>query len=281
MSSSAVAYADDLTLSMTYTREGRREAASQLQQEIDNITSWGRRWQIKFAADKSQALTISRMADQVINTALIMEDKEIVEKEYLSILGVTFDGTLRFDKNIKNIARVASMKLGHLRRIAHLLTAESILQLYKSQIRSSLEYAMLAWSGAAQTHMVVLDKIQERAERLARTRAMDREVPAVDTLQHRRDVGGLTVLYKAYKKGVEHLAPLKQPQQPPTYPTRAATAAEGTAVVVPHPHTSQYQRAFVYKFTLLWNNICSNFHLDYFSTVNIFKSKVNTFLGSR
>lgn len=281
LSPSATAYADDLTLSKQYTREERGEATLQLQQEIEDIASWGQTWQVKFAADKSQTLTISRMADRNSSIALSMNGNVMEEKVHLSILGVTFDSTLRFKKHIQNIARVATMKLSHLRRIAHLLTAESIQQLYKSQIRSSLEYAMLAWSGAARTHLALLDRIQDRAERLANTRAVTGEVPAIDALQHRREVGGLTVMYKAYTMEVEHLAPLRQPLQTSVYPTRAATTAGRRSVVIPHPHSTQFQRAFIYKFSLLWNNVCPNLDSDSFSSVNLFKARVNTHLTNR
>ena len=121
---------------------------------------------------------------------------------------------------------------------------------------------MLAWSGAAPSHLAILDRIQERAERLARAWVTDTIPPPMDTLQHRREVGGLTLLYKAYVKGVEHLAPLKQPAQTVRYPTRAATvtAKKGKTVVIPRPHTTQFQRAFDSKFSAMWNRICTNMH---------------------
>ena len=140
---------------------------------------------------------------------------------------------------------------------------------------------MLAWSGAAPSHLAILDRIQERAERLARAWVMDTVPPPMDTLQHRREVGGLTLLYKAYVKGVEHLAPLKQPAQTVRYPTRAATvtAKKGKTVVIPRPHTTtHFQRAFDSKFSVMWNRICTNMHPTSFSNINTFKTKVNTFL---
>ncbi len=278
LTTSAMAYADDLTLSVSYTRDQRRNAAKKLQDEINYISSWGKSWQVKFAADKSQTLTISRMSDRNSNTPLTMRGKEIENKEHLLILGVTFDNTLRFKKHIHNLARVASMKLGHLRKIAHLLTPESIQALYKSQIRSSLEYAMLAWSGAAPTHLAILDRIQDRAERLACTRASDRPPPPIDTLQHRRNVGGLTLLYKAYVKGTEHLAPLKLSPRDRSYPTRAAMAATTNIVAIPRPNTTQFQRTFIYKYSLLWNTICTNMHPNNYTNTKSFKTNVNNFL---
>lgn len=77
--SSAVAYVDDSTLSKTCTSESRTETTSQLQQEIENTNSWGKRWKIKFAADKSQTLTISRLADRNLTMTLTMNGNEITD----------------------------------------------------------------------------------------------------------------------------------------------------------------------------------------------------------
>lgn len=91
----------------------------------------------KVLADKSR-LTISLMSERNTNTPLTLSGKEIENIIHLLNLGVTFDNTLRFKKHIHNMARVASMKLDHLRRTAHLLTPESMQNLYIFQIRSIL-----------------------------------------------------------------------------------------------------------------------------------------------
>ncbi len=279
LSPSAVAYADDLTLTKSYKREQRSETTQLLQQEINNIALWGRTWQVKFAAEKSQSLTISRMKDQRNNKNLIMDGDTIQPVNCLTILGVHFDNLLTYEKHIKHIARIASMKLGYLRRISHLLTPETIQSLYYSQIRSSMEYAALSWGGAARTHLDILDKVQRRAHKLAtNSRTANQELPRMDTLQHRRDVGGLTVFYKANVKEIDHLAPLVLPPQTPTYLTRTVEASQGEAVVVPRPHTSHYQRAFLYKYSTIWNELCCNINIKNVPTVQRFKENVNTYL---
>ena len=197
----------------------------------------------------------------------------------MTILGVTFDSTLSFVQHIKNIARVASMKLSHLRRIANLLTPESIIMLYKSQIRSTMEYATLSWTGAARTHLAVLDKIQERARRLATSLQNEENVrTTLDSLQHRRDVGGLTVFFKSNIMKCNHLKPLQLPTLSPVYPTRSVEAAQGAAVVIPRPSTAQYQRAYLYRYSVMWNNMCSSFCIPDCQNVNVFKCKVNAHL---
>ena len=144
-----------------------------------------------------------------------------------------------------------------------------------------MEYAALAWGGAAQTHMAILDKVQDRAMRLAtNARNYNHGDPImIDPLQHRRDVGGLTVFYKANIKEVEHLTPLVLPRQTPTYLTRTAQASQGESVVVPHPHTTHFQRAFLYKYAMIWNELCCNINVNNIQTVHRFKNYVNKYLS--
>ncbi|KAG0720260.1 hypothetical protein GWK47_006869 [Chionoecetes opilio] len=82
--------------------------------------------------------------------------------------------------------------------------------LYKAQVRSSLEYACLAWGGAANKHLALLDKVQARAVRIIEDNNAGQE-PHLTTLQHRRDVAGLTVVFKVQVKRVSHLQALWQP----------------------------------------------------------------------
>ncbi|MPC93186.1 hypothetical protein E2C01_088308 [Portunus trituberculatus] len=124
--------------------------------------------------------------------------------------------------HIERLAREASGKLTSLRRISWLLDSEGLELLYKAQVRSSLEYACLAWGGAARTHLALLDKVQERAARLIKGNNTNQE-PRLHTFQHWRDVVGITVMYKMHVCHVSHLEALQQPPQLVQVHTRAVT----------------------------------------------------------
>ncbi|KAG0714247.1 hypothetical protein GWK47_001664 [Chionoecetes opilio] len=80
-----------------------------------------------------------------------------------------------------------------------LLDGRGLEILYKAQVRSSLEYACLAWGGAANKHLALLDKVQARAVRIIENNNAGQE-PHLTTLRHRRDVAGLTVVFKVQVK---------------------------------------------------------------------------------
>ena len=140
----------------------------------------------------------------------------------VDVLGVTYDSRLTFKTHIERLAREASGKLASLRRISWLLDSKGLEVLYKAQIRSSLEYACLAWGGAANTHLELLDKVQARALRLVRDQGSEHE-SHIHSLQHRRDVAGLTVMFKVQQERVCHLQPLRQPLRRDQIATRTVT----------------------------------------------------------
>ena len=114
-----------------------------------------------------------------------------------------------------------------------------------------MEFAPLTWGGAAPTHLELLNKLQRRAERLIYGETENSNLPS---LQHRRDVAGMTVLYKIQVLDVEHLRPLRQPSRPAPRATRAA-AADTTrrALHEQSCNTLHHQMQFVSKYTKLWN----------------------------
>ncbi|KAG0716842.1 hypothetical protein GWK47_008674 [Chionoecetes opilio] len=94
------------------------------------------------------------------------------------------------------------------------------------QVRSFLEYACLAWGGAANKQLILLNKVQARAVRIIEDNNAGQE-PHLTTLQHRRDVAGLTVEFKVQVKRVSHLQALWQPYRLAAVTTSAVAMAPG------------------------------------------------------
>ena len=80
----------------------------------------------------------------------------------MEVLGVTFDHRLTFKTHIERLAREASGKLASLLKMSWLLDRRGLEVFYKAQVRSSLDYACLAWGGATTKYLVLLDKVQAR-----------------------------------------------------------------------------------------------------------------------
>ena len=277
----ASAYADDCTLSCSYNREETAEVIEATNRHLASIAAWGRRWQVKFAAEKTQAMLISRTRDaRLMEGQLRFGEDTLAIKESVNILGVEVDSTLSFASHLESVARKASLRVTLLRRVRHLLDADGLMKLYKAQVRPVMEYSPLSWMSSAQCHLSLLDKVQRRAERLIQEaggvrlqhhhqgqrqwrqqQQQNHQLPTqhqhqpqralLDSLEHRRRVGALTVLHKAQVLNTPHLAALRVPWRRSQRPTR--TVVLDLLLEVPRTRTTRCQRAFTCATTAVWN----------------------------
>ena len=269
------AYADDATLSHSYDRQEAVNVIDAANRHLGDIMAWGKRWQVKFAAEKTQALVISRSQEdaRLMEGKLKFGEDTLAIKDSVNILGVEIDSKLSFHRHLESVARKASLRVTLLRRMRHLLDAKGLMTLYKAQVRPIMEYSPLAWLSSAQLHLSLLDKVQRRAERLiyeaddqghqdaAQQRPNPRShqgVPThqlLDSLEHRRRVGALTVLHKAQVQHVPHLTTLQVPRRRSERTTR--TVVSDLFLEVPRCRTVRCQRAFSHDTVVLWNAFTS------------------------
>ena len=71
----------------------------------------------------------------------------------------------------------------------------SLLTLYKAQIRPCLEYASHLWRGASKHSLATLDAIQKQAIKLIGDSALTN---SLDSLVHRRTISALSLYYRYY-----------------------------------------------------------------------------------
>ncbi|KAG0717932.1 hypothetical protein GWK47_053432 [Chionoecetes opilio] len=105
------------------------------------------------------------------------------------------------------------------------ITTEEEGRLRESQVRSLMEYSPLAWSSCPPSYLRLLDRVQARAQRLARLKAPEAaaQIIIIQPLQQRRDVAGMCVMYKAHRMQLLQLAELRlNPRARPSHSTRAA-----------------------------------------------------------
>ena len=95
-----------------------------------------------------------------INNILLEEVKVIKD------LGVCFDSILVFDKHICEIVNKAYMTLGIIKRNLVYISRNCFVTLYKSLVRSHLEYANSVWYPKRKTDVDKLERVQKRATKL-------------------------------------------------------------------------------------------------------------------
>ncbi|KAG0710869.1 hypothetical protein GWK47_021907 [Chionoecetes opilio] len=141
-----------------------------------------------------------------------------------------------------------------------------------------MEYSPLAWSSCPPSYLRLLDRVQARAQRLARLKAPEAAAQIIQPLQQRRDVAGMCVMYKAHRIQLLQLAELRlNPQARPSHSTRAAHNIDHQ-VTVPFARTEHYLRSFLPRYGRLWNTLVRQTDLHLTTSMHAFKSGVNAWL---
>ena len=98
-----------------------------------------------------------------------IDNVEIERTELITDLGVTFDPQLKFSTHINEKINKAYARLGVIRRNFNYMSPDIFCLLYKSIVRSHLEYASSVWNPHSKEDIEALEKVQRRATNLVKT----------------------------------------------------------------------------------------------------------------
>ena len=113
-------------------------------------------------------------------------------KSSFKILGLSFSSKFDWGSHIISIAKTASKKIGALVRSMKFLSPEVARHLYKSIIRSCMEYCCHVFAGAPRCFLELLDKLQKRIGRTVSPSL----AAFLEHLAHRRNVSSLSFFYR-------------------------------------------------------------------------------------
>ena len=250
-------YADDSNLFARVDSPKRsHEVVESLNRDLVRIKEWADKWKVIFEPDKCQAMVISRKRTPS-KCNLYFDGEPICLTQEIKILGVTFDSKLTWNKHLSNVSGRAGQKLGALRRVSSALPTSGRATVYKSQVRSVMEVASLAWMGAAPSHLSKLDSVQSRAIKII---GVDKETAAQELniypLQHRRDVAASTLMYKMHTPSCpDKLKELRPPERSRRRNTRLNSVLHQHAVETRRTRTLSFDRTFTVSGASLWNEL--------------------------
>ena len=164
-----VGYADDHTLlKIILDKYDRVTAVSQLNEDLEAISQFGKTWQIIFGPNKTFSLLISLKRDLLTNPhpSLTVDDTIIPESNSIKVLGFKFDSLLTWEPQIIDILGCARQRAGQLYHCRSFLTKQDTCTIYKSWICPTLEHGSTFYSGADNAHLCHLDDLQSCIERL-------------------------------------------------------------------------------------------------------------------
>ena len=167
--------------------------ASELESDLRDTVDLGRKWLVDFNAGKTQLVSF----DWSKNTGAIdvkMDRSVLEEKTSFKVVGLNFSSVLDWGSYIVSIAKTASKNIVALIRSMKFLSPEVALYLYKSTIRSRMEYCCHVWAGAPSCYLELLDKLQ----RLICRTVGPSLAASLEPLVHRQNVASLSLFYRYY-----------------------------------------------------------------------------------
>ena len=138
-------FADDIGLwAMGYTHRG---CTYRLQQAINQLESWCRRWRIKLNGAKSHLLVFSRLPNYSNEDIAVQLFDDIVRPTTSAkYLGVIFDNKLTFSEHFNQIELKATTRLNIFKILMkNGVDAKTMIRLYKTYVRPLFEYGSISF----------------------------------------------------------------------------------------------------------------------------------------
>ena len=193
-------FADDAKL---FRHVQSRGDCVMLQQAVSAFQTWSDIWLLSLNILKCSVLSVGR--DTAIqNEYYLLKDSIILYIKHLSHvndLGVEIDEKLNFKLHIQNKINKASSILGVIRRNFGDLTPEYFIIIYKTMVRSILEYNNSVWCPYTKENIHEIEKVQKWATKIPKIcngkSYIERlKLLSLPTLRYRRLRGDMIETYK-------------------------------------------------------------------------------------
>ena len=188
-------FADDAKVFAEIQDENHHDS---LQKDLVALQEWAEIWQLAFNAKKCKVMHLGKNNPKLSYSMGSERLEEVVcEKD----LGVWVDNKLQLQEHTANQVKTANRILGLIRRSFTYLDRQSLCTLYKSLIRTHLEYANAVTSPQTERDSILLENVQRRATKLVPSIAhldyTDRlRTLKLPSLKYRRRRGDMIETYK-------------------------------------------------------------------------------------
>jgi hypothetical protein len=192
-------YADDSALLKIIKRVAdRSRSVEEVNNDLEAIAKWGRKWKVKFEPKKTHAMLITRKKPGI--QMPVMDGTDIAYVSSMKLVGFTIDSKLNWKKMACAAASRGRSMLGAMYRLQSLLKPSDLKTIYTSFIRSKMEFGSVEFIAAAPTHLARLDRVQRAAEKMCGC--------TFSSLADRREAAVFSLLCKLLDK--ECVSPLQK-----------------------------------------------------------------------
>ena len=166
MNCNAYLFADDVKI---FNGIPDDKCNSQLQSDINTVSKWTEKWHLKLNVEKCKIMTVGKAHPShthvyKLPVGIGSQDLNRVTQE--KDLGVLVDSNLNFESHILSKVKTCNRITGLIKRNFKNMNFQSFLLLYKSMIRSHLEYVQTVWSPFRAKLIDEVEKVQKHATKI-------------------------------------------------------------------------------------------------------------------
>ena len=161
-------YVDDFLI--CYCSKSMRTIERQLQQCLDRVHVWATENGFKFSKSKTQCVHFCNSRKLHDDPHLTLNNTPIPVVKEAKFLGVIFDSKLSFIPHIKYLKAKCLKALNILKYLSNTNWGgdkQVLLRLYRSLIRSKLDYGSIVYGSARKSYLQMLDTVHHQGLRLA------------------------------------------------------------------------------------------------------------------
>ena len=160
-------FVDDLAI--WYSASSARLMSRQLQLAVTRLEKWSEESGLRFSTAKTVAVHVCRRRCSDPHLGIRLNGQTIPTQPVARFLGVLFDRRLTYKEHFKSLRERCFKSLNVLRSVARTsygADRSTLLLLYRSIVRSKLDYASFVYDGASDSSKRVLDVVHHTAIRV-------------------------------------------------------------------------------------------------------------------
>ena len=237
------------------------EDQDRLQQNLDQLAEWEKRWDMVFHPEKCSTLPATRRRKDLPQPQYQLRGHILQTVNSVNCLELCFTKDLSWNEHINNVCSKATKTLGFLRRNLKISSRGIKETAYKTLVLPIMEYAAAVWDPLTQANIDSMEAIQRRVAHfvLRRYRNTSSVSNMIDelrwpSLQDRRRTARLTMLYKIRHELV-CMNNMTEKLQPAVARQRRGHIYQ---YVQPRCRTQYQQQSFLPRTIQDWNNLPLN-----------------------
>ena len=263
-------FADDTKIMSKVTSTSQWQ---ELQCDLNKLTRWAEKWQMKFNIEKCKVLHIG---SNNVQAKYVMSNVPLASAENEKDLGVVVSKDLKPSKHCTEAVKNANKLVGFIGRTFEFKSEKVILTLYNSLVRPQLEYCVQFWSPYYRKDIEKLEKIQRRVTKMIprlRNKPYEERLEALNlfSLTKRRIRGDLIEVFKIFH-GYNNLDVNKYF----TIDHSTITRNNGFKITPKRFKTHEAKHFFFNRIVNIWNKLPSEIVNS--TSIASFKNKIDKYL---